>query len=78
MQVLVGLLRFGRLLLGGRDRRRRGLLTRALRRLLRLLRGPDSLSVPDSRNLPSFGQKFANLPSPLNTDIICERPRIGS
>ena len=54
-----------------------GLLTRALRRLLRLLRGPVGLSVPNSRNLPSFGQKFANLPSPLNTDIVCERPPIG-
>ena len=41
LHVLGGLLRLGRLLLGGRGGRR-GLLTRALCRLLRLLRRPET------------------------------------
>ena len=31
-------------------------------------------SVPNSRNLSSLGQKFANSSFPLNADIICECP----
>merc|ERR1719510_2916247 len=59
LHVLGGLLRLGRLLLGGRGRRRRGLLTRALRRLLRLLRRPDGLlplRLPDLGLLVALGQ----------------------
>ena len=32
------------------------------------------LSVPNSRNLPSFGQKMANPLPPVSADVICTSP----